>query len=133
MGRLTSNAGLGERPTLAAAIRPAALMQQAPPERAATRLPDHPAIERDISAIVENDVTWAAIESIVKAADLPHHEATIFVTAWRGKGVADGHKSVTMRLRFRASDRTLTREEVESPLAALLAALRTVAGAEIRS
>jgi phenylalanyl-tRNA synthetase beta chain len=133
MGCLRAQPSLGDRRLLAAAIRPADLMQHQPAERAATRLPDHPAIERDISAIVLNDITWAEIERIVNAAELPHHEATTFVTAWRGKGVPDGHKSVTMRLRFRAQDRTLLREEVEESMVALLDSLRSGVNAEIRS
>jgi len=133
MGCLRAQPSLGDRRLLAAAIRPADLMQHVPPERAATRLPDHPAIERDISAIVMNDITWAEVERIVNAAELPHHEATTFITTWRGKGVPDGHKSVTMRLRFRAQDRTLTREEVEEPMAALLNSLRSGVNAEIRA
>jgi len=54
------------------------------------------------------------------------------VDDYRGPGVADGSKSLTFALRFRASDRTLTAAEAsEAKLAgAALAAERT--GASIR-
>ena len=43
------------------------------------------------------------------------------------------HKSVTLRLCFRADDRTLTREEVEAPMQQAVDALVNTLGAEVRS
>lgn len=133
IGRLAASVSPGDTTYLAGTIHPEAFMHSDPPQREARRLPDHPAIERDLSAIVKESVHWAQLVDIAAALNLTHHEATEFVTVYRGKGIDAGHKSLSMRIRFRAADRTLTREEVEPPIESLIAALRSQVGAEIRS
>lgn len=133
IGRLAASVSPAGGSYLAGAIHPEAFMHSDPPHRDAHRLPDHPAIERDLSAIVKESVHWAQLVDIAAALNLPHHDATEFVTVYRGKGIDAGHKSLSMRIRFRAADRTLTREEVEAPVESLIAALQEQVGAEIRS
>ncbi|MCH2141004.1 MAG: phenylalanine--tRNA ligase subunit beta, partial [Phycisphaerales bacterium] len=90
IGRLspaTMKAANIDQPVLAAAIRPAPFMSAAPEVREAQRLPEHPAIERDLSAIVPESVTWNALMAVVDACELPHLEIASHVTTWRGKGV----------------------------------------------
>lgn len=132
IGRLAASITPGDGAWLAATIRPETFLHTERPERAARHLPDHPAIERDLSLIVPEVVSWKQLAAIADGLDLPHHEATEFVTVFRGKGISDGHKSVSMRLRFRSADRTLTRAEVEGPIASLVTAFRSEVGAEIR-
>ena len=132
IGRLNEAVAPGDGGWLAGAIRPEAFMQTDLPDREAHRLPEHPAIERDLSLIVPESITWAQLVAIADGLDMPHHEATEFVTVYRGKGIPDGQKSVSMRLRFRAADRTLTHEEVDGPIESLIAAFRAEVGAEIR-
>ena len=43
---------------------------------------------------------------------------------YQGKGVPDGQVSLSLRLTFRAPDRTLTDGEVQSAVEAVLAALK---------
>jgi phenylalanyl-tRNA synthetase beta chain len=133
IGRLAASVSPGDATYLAGTIHPEAFMHSDPAQREAQRLPDHPAIERDLSAIVKESVHWAQLVDIAAALNLTHHEATEFVTVYRGKGIEAGHKSLSMRIRFRAADRTLTREEVEPPIESLIAALRSQVDAEIRS
>jgi phenylalanyl-tRNA synthetase beta chain len=104
-----------------------------PPPRAPSPLPTHPAIERDISAIVSNETSWMAVRDAVAAMSLPHLENIVFVGVYRGKGIPEGHKSLTLRLRFRADDRTLTHDEVDGPTADATAVLVEKLAAEIRS
>ncbi|MDP6601594.1 MAG: phenylalanine--tRNA ligase subunit beta [Phycisphaerales bacterium] len=104
-----------------------------PPPRAPSPLPTHPAIERDISAIVSNETSWMAVRNAVAAMSLPHLENIVFVGVYRGKGIPEGHKSLTLRLRFRADDRTLTHDEVDGPTADATAVLVEKLAAEIRS
>ncbi|MGH9859947.1 MAG: hypothetical protein ACRD5F_07995, partial [Candidatus Acidiferrales bacterium] len=105
---------------------------QFPPEAEAHQLPAFPPIERDISAIVDETVTWQQMETIVRTLNLPMLEAIEFVTAFRGKQVSAGKKSVTMRLRFRAPERTLQHDEIDPAVSRATTALRTQLGAEIR-
>ncbi len=64
---------------------------------------------------------------------LPCFESLGFVGTYRGKQTGAGRKSVTMRLVFRAGDRTLRREDADQWMASVADALRGRMGAEIRS
>ena len=103
-----------------------------PPDARAEALPAFPAIERDLSAIVPERSTWAEVESIARGLALANLESVGFVGTYRGAQTGAGRKSVTMRLVFRAPDRTLRREDADAPMAALADALAARLGATIR-
>jgi phenylalanyl-tRNA synthetase beta chain len=103
-----------------------------PPDARAEALPAFPAIERDLSAIVPEQATWVEVESIARGLGLPNLESVGFVGTYRGAQTGAGRKSVTMRLVFRAPDRTLRREDADAPMAALADALAAGLGATIR-
>jgi phenylalanyl-tRNA synthetase beta chain len=104
-----------------------------PPEVRAQALPSFPSIERDLSAILPETATWSSIEALVHGLALPCFESLGFVGTYRGKQTGAGRKSVTMRLTFRAHDRTLKREDAEAAMQALAAALQSQLAAEIRA
>ena len=110
-----------------------ALFTAYPPDVVSTPLPTQPAIERDVSAILGEDVSWQHVQNAISSLDLPWLEAVEFVTVFRGKGIENGKKSLTLRLRFREETRTLTHEEVDEPFSKAIEALCTLFGAEIRS
>lgn len=120
-------------PMLAAELDLPALYEAYPPETESHALPAFPAIERDISAIVDDGATWDSICAAVHGSSPAMLEAVEFVTTFRGKQVGGGRKSVTLRLRFRAPDRTLTHEEVDGPVDGVLEALKQALSAEIRT
>ena len=127
-------AAFGLEGTFAAAelsLRP--LYANYPPDARAEALPAFPAIERDMSAILPEQATWAEVEALVHGMRLPCFESLGFVGTYRGKQTGAGRKSVTMRLVFRAPDRTLRREDADQSMSALAEALRGRMGAEIRS
>ena len=103
-----------------------------PPDTEAQCLPSLPAVERDVSAIVSEDTTWATLRGVIDGLQLEHVEAVDFVEIYRGSQIGAGRKSVTMRLRFRAPDRTLVSESVDVQVDALIGALAAELGAEIR-
>jgi phenylalanyl-tRNA synthetase beta chain len=121
-----------DRPVLVGELDLAHLIERFPPETEAHALPSFPAIDRDLSAIVDETVTWAAVEAAVRELELEQLESCAFVTTFRGKQVGAGRKSLTMRLRFRAEDRTLTHDEVDPRVDAVIETLRRAIGAEIR-
>ena len=118
-------------PLMAAELDLPRLYQQFPPDTEARALAHFPPIERDLTVLTRDDHAWAAIEALTqsKASDLL--EATEFVTLFRGKGIEKGMKAVTLRLRFRASDRTLTHDEVDRDVTAIIKALEA-SGATLR-
>jgi len=104
-----------------------------PPDVQSHALPTQPAIDRDISIIVEENVSWASIKETICNLSLDYIESINFVTTFRGTNIEVGKKSLTLRLRFRDDDRTLTHEEVNAPCTLATNALIENIHAEIRS
>jgi phenylalanyl-tRNA synthetase beta chain len=104
-----------------------------PPQLEARALPSFPAIERDVSAIVDERLRWVDVKGAIETLRLHHLEAIDFVTTFRGKQIGPGRKSLTLRTRFRAADRTLKHDEVDPQMDAVRSALRSKFAAEIRT
>jgi len=109
------------------------LLTQFPPEKQSTSLPKQPAIERDITIIVDEKVLWSDLCNGINTLNAANLEEVTFVTTFRGKNIASGKKSLTLRLRFRDAKRTLTHDEVNEPVTAVIEILTNSFGAEIRS
>ena len=131
-GRVLKAHGL-ERPTAAAELELRGLLAKYPPENAAQELPAFPAADRDISAIVSEQVSYGDIEQAIRALGLANLESVSFVTTFRGKQIGDGKKSVSLRLVFRKHDGTMKSEEADASVTRAIATLREKLGAEIRS
>lgn len=107
---------------------------QAAPLREVRPLPAFPAIERDLSIVVDEAARWADVERIVGQAGLDLFEALSYVTTYRDPAkVGKGRKSLTLRVRFRAPDRTLRSEEADAPIAALVKRFQHELGATLRA
>jgi len=103
-----------------------------PPATGRIELPRFPAIERDLSVVVAEDVSWARIEQLTRATEPALLESLRFITAYRGKPVVKGQKSVSFRMVFRDPQRTLRHDQVDPQVEAVVAALRQGVGAELR-
>ncbi len=119
-------------PVIAAELELEPWFASYPPDAEAHELPSFPPVDYDITATVDEAVTWTRVEECVRSCALPDLEAVEFVTAFRGKQIGAGKKSVTLHLRFRAADRTLSGEEVKPSLERAKDALRRELGANIK-
>jgi phenylalanyl-tRNA synthetase beta chain len=122
-----------ERPIAAAAVRFQPLIDAAQLVRIYEPLPRLPAVRRDLSLIVDEPVTWQQLSEAIARIDQPLRQSLAYVTTYRGKPVPSGRKSVTVALEYRAADRTLRREEVDSQVEEIIAAMRKDFSAELRS
>lgn len=95
-------------------------------------LPKHPSTSRDISLLVDEDTTVDSIESIIKNMGSGLLERVELFDIYRGKQVADGKKSTSFTLTYRAGDRTLTDGEVAKTHEGILKALRDTLNAVLR-
>ena len=93
----------------------------------------YPAVERDLSIIVDENVPWFDIAEAVSKKAPGELEDVRFVGIYRGKGIPSGRKSVTLSLRFRNQDGTLTHERVDSFEGGIVKSLAESAGAELRT
>lgn len=80
-----------------------------------------PAISRELSLIVDEQTTWAEIESITRLVAGAHLEQVRFLDGYRGQPIATGRKSMHFDMTFRALDRTLTNDEVDRAQQAVIA------------
>ena len=97
-----------------------------------TPLPKFPAVTRDIAVVCEEAVTVGALEACIrKGAGKLLKEVALF-DIYRGKGVDEGKKSVAFNLAFRADDRSLTSEEADNDVKAILDALKNELNAVLR-
>jgi phenylalanyl-tRNA synthetase beta chain len=103
-----------------------------PPENTAAALPAFPAIDRDLTILIDEPICWAEIERAIHAGTPELLESTEFVTVFRGGKLPADRKAITLRLRFRAPDRTLRHEEVDPQMTNITARLIDAVGGEIR-
>ncbi|MGD9933652.1 MAG: phenylalanine--tRNA ligase subunit beta [Dehalococcoidia bacterium] len=98
----------------------------APPSR-------YPEVRQDIAILVSADVSAARVLDLVRS----HRGKGISLSAaifddYRGPGIPDGQKSLAISLRYQASDRTLSDDEVGRVQGALLKRLERELGANLR-
>ncbi len=96
-------------------------------------LPEFPAVERDLSLVLDRGVAWAELAGAAHSAGGPHLESVAFLDTFRGKGIREGAHSVHFGLKFRHPERTLDGGEVDQYLAAIVALCKERFQAELRS
>jgi len=96
-------------------------------------LPRFPAIQRDLSIVVDENIRWADIIEVVRNKASVELEDIQFVGIYQGKGIPSGKKSVTFSLRYRDEDGTLTHQKVDGFEADIVEGLTNSVGAVLRT
>ena len=109
-----------------------ALLAGARPVPTLAALPKFPGVERDLSLVVAEKVRYEQLRGLVHGLNPEHLENVEYVTTYRGKPLEKGLKSVTMKLVFRASERTLTGDEVEGSVKRIVDVASKEIGAALR-
>ncbi|MDO8425209.1 MAG: phenylalanine--tRNA ligase subunit beta [bacterium] len=94
--------------------------------------PEYPAVKRDIAFVVARMTPYADLITFFASADPLLESATLF-DAYEGKGIPAGKKSLAFHLAYRASNRTLTAEEVETSNQKIIATLQERFSATMRA
>ena len=95
-------------------------------------LPKFPAVARDIAVVCGETVTVGALEESIRRGARGLLKEVCLFDIYRGKGVDEGKKSVAFRLVLRADDRSLTAEEADADVSAILETLEKELGAVLR-
>jgi phenylalanyl-tRNA synthetase beta chain len=93
---------------------------------AARPVPRYPFVVRDLSIVVSDSLPAEIIRGTIHTAGraVPAPLAAIsFFDRYQGKGVPEGSVSLSIRLTFQSSERTLTDAEVQQSFDTILAAL----------
>lgn len=98
-------------------------------------VPVYPGIEVDLAIVVDEDVTAERIEQCITSAGKkgPFESVRLFDVYRDDERVGVGKKSMAFRITYRASDRTLTSEEVEKAHERIVAKVMKATGGEVRS
>lgn len=91
-------------------------------------LPQFPLVEKDLSIIVDESITWneivKSIEKIVKELK--------FIGEYRGNQIPDGKKSITLRVWIGNNDSTMTTEQINNKMNGIMKMLKKNCNAELR-
>ena len=91
-------------------------------------IPVLPSVEEDLSLIVDENITWAEILKYIRSKA----SSIKFIEEYRGNQIPEGKKSIMLRVTFDSGDTTLTSEEINAKLDAIIRTLNKMCGAVLR-
>lgn len=92
-----------------------------------------PSADVDLSFVVPETVPALVIERAIRAAADDLGESVRLVDTYRGRGVDEGFRSLSYRVRFCASDRTLSDADIAAARGAIIDAIESTLPATLRS
>ncbi|NDC54069.1 MAG: phenylalanine--tRNA ligase subunit beta [Planctomycetia bacterium] len=103
-------------------------------DRKLHRPSDFPAVERDVNLVVADTVPWADIAAAIRTAAGPLLEHCRLVQVWQdAERLGAGRKSVVVTLRLRSDSGTLSGDEANRVVQAVVEACGRAVGATLRS
>ncbi|TWP33347.1 phenylalanine--tRNA ligase subunit beta [Leekyejoonella antrihumi] len=93
----------------------------------------YPLVQSDVALVVDQSVTAAEVEAVLRSGAGDLLEQIVLFDTYQGDQVEDGKKSLAYRLSFRALDRTLTTQEVNTLRDRAVAAAGSATGAVQRT
>ena len=96
------------------------------------RLPKYPSVVRDLTLLVNRDVTFADLRSAVNELRVTDCRDVKLVGTYDGANIPVGKRSITLRIEYRSEEGTLRDDEVEESHADLTDSLLKTFGAEQR-
>lgn len=76
-------------------------------------LPRYPSVVRDVTLLLDRKVTWAEISQLIEKLALADYSGAKFIGTYEGQNIPEGKRSLSLRIEYRAADRTLRDDEVE--------------------
>jgi phenylalanyl-tRNA synthetase beta chain len=94
------------------------------------RIPSLPAVLRDLAVVVDETVTTASVEALIREEKLV--EGVTLFDVYRGAPLASGKKNLALAIRYRAPDRTLTDADADAAHGRIVERLKQQVHAELR-
>ena len=95
-------------------------------------LPKAMPVKRDLSLLLDNAVTMADVERVVRSADRKLLRSVALFDVYEGKGLPEGKKSYAITMTLRDDEKTLNDKAVDAVMNKVIAALQKQLGAELR-
>jgi len=96
-------------------------------------LPRFPAVERDFSLVLRDDVTFAQVAETIRALGIPELQSSEAADLFRGGQIPAGKYSLMIRVTFQSAQATLTDAQLADDSARIVAALEQKLGATLRA
>lgn len=97
-----------------------------------TPLPRFPGVARDVSLVADRRVTYGELRRAILSLGVEECRGVALVDVYEGANMPEGKRSLTLRVEYRADDRTLRDEDVDAMHARAVAALEEQFGAQLR-
>ncbi|MBV9926687.1 MAG: phenylalanine--tRNA ligase subunit beta [Acidobacteria bacterium] len=97
-----------------------------------TPLPRYPGVSRDVSLVADRRVAFGEMRRTILSLGIEECRGVALVDVYEGANMPEGKRSLTLRVEYRADDRTLRDEEVDAMHARVVAALEGEFGAQLR-
>ncbi len=110
-----------------------ALMSATTPTHAVRDVPRFPPVRRDLAFVVADDVAAALVQAAIEDAAGDMLGSCVLFDVFRGAPLAPGTKSLAFAVDIRAGDRTLTREESDTVVEAIVERLERELDARLRA
>jgi phenylalanyl-tRNA synthetase beta chain len=110
-----------------------ALMSMMAPRLQYIRISRFPIVKRDISIIVGSGTPAARIDAVIKSAAGSLVKSLDLYDTYRGGQVPEGCKSMTYSIVFQSDAKTLSDDDINAEMAAIIKKLKAEINAELRS
>ncbi|MDT5268948.1 MAG: phenylalanyl-tRNA synthetase beta chain [Acidobacteriota bacterium] len=97
-----------------------------------TPLPRFPGVARDVSFVADRRVAFGEMRRAILSLGIEECRGLALVDVYEGANMPEGKRSLTLRVEYRADDRTLRDEEVDAMHARVVAALEEGFSAQLR-
>ena len=97
---------------------------EVPGELRVEPLPRYPSVTRDVSILIADTLSAEAVRATIREAAPATLVRIREFDRYQGKGIPEGKISLSLRLTFRSSERTLTDAEIQAAMEAIVGALK---------
>jgi phenylalanyl-tRNA synthetase beta chain len=120
------------QPVFVAEVNLTALLASGERPARYTPLTRFPSVVRDVSFVAPRAAAYGDMKRALLSLGIEECREVLLVDVYEGAGVPEGKRSLTLRVEYRADDRTLRDEEVDAMHARVVAALEGEFGAQLR-
>ncbi len=121
-----------ERPAYAAEINLEELLQKQPRSFKFEPIPRFPGTSRDLSFLVDENISYQQIHQQLEKLNLPLLERFLIYDRFKGKSLPPGKVSFSVRFYFRHETRTIQAEEVDRLMQEIISQLKSSLNIQLR-
>ena len=135
LGRLSEDLAAAHKfrqPVFVAEVNLTALLDAGESPVRYTPLPRYPSVVRDASLVADRRTTFGEMRRTILNLGIEECRGVLLVDVYEGANLPEGKRSLTLRVEYRADDRTLRDEEADVMHARVVDALEREHGAQLR-